>query len=402
MKHRALFVLLLLAVSTVDARASNSTPPPDRCGGSSAYTIPVDGAPFAVVATPDAQHLFVSLNSSNPRQVNGLAILACGGGRYRRQSFLPLENQPTGMALTHAGDLLVVADDTDVAFVDVNRALSGKGDPLLGFFEDLPGDDGGAVYANISPDDRFAFVSEEQSGTITVIDLMKARSNHFSSTSVVGEIQLGRAPVALVFSKDGRHLFTTVQVAPDAFGFQKTCKTEGAPAAEAKDESPGALIVIDVATAETDPAHAVISKVPAACHPVRAALAPDGDALWVTARASNMVLKFSTARLIAGDAQANLAQVPVGAAPVPVIVTSDGKYVLSGNSDRFAQGAPQDQDLDVIDAQSAAVVGHIRVGKFPRELSRSRSGATIFLSNFLSNSITVIEASAIPQVMTRQ
>jgi DNA-binding beta-propeller fold protein YncE len=396
-----IFATLVLALPDTarpgDAQSAGSS----VCGDEPIYNVALPGAPFGAVASPDERHLFVSINFANPRQPNGIAVLECSGGRYRFQRVVGVENQPSGMALTRDGGLLVVADDNFVAFVDPKRAVAASGDPILGFFEDIPGDDGGAVYANVTSDGRYAFISEEQSRTVTVIDLSKARSSKFARSSIIGEIPVGRAPVALVFSNDGKHLFSTAQVAPESFGFAKTCKTEGAAPADAKDEPPGAIITIDVAKAATDPEHSVVSRTAAGCHPVRASLSPNGETLWVTARASNALLEFSAAKLVAGDPQAKIAEVPLGAAPVPVIVTPDGKYVLAGNSNRFGQGAAGNQSVAVVDARTASVIGSFTVGRFPREFSRTRSGSKIFLTNYYSHTLTVISPDAIPRLITR-
>lgn len=398
MKRTIFTALVLLSVPLTVASPS---PSPAQaagtrsCGAEAIYEVALPGAPFAAVTTADERHVFVSLNSANPRQLNGVAVLGCSGGRYRFERLIPLENQPTGIALTPDGSLLIAADDNFIAFIDARRGAGGSSNTVLGFFEDLPGDNGGAVYANVTPDGRFAFVSEEQNRTITVIDLVKARASHYDRASIAGEIPVARAPIALSFSSDGKYLFTTSQVARDDDGFPKTCKTEGAAPADAKDEPPGAIVTVDVAKARTDPQHAVVSRIPAGCHPVRAALAPDGQTLWVTARASNAVLAFSTAKLIAGDPSAKTAQVAVGAAPVPVTVTRDGRYVLAGNSNRFGAGPSGNQSVVVIDARTATVLGSFAVGRFPRDFAQTRSGSTIFLTNYDSHTLTVIRASAV-------
>ena len=38
--------------------------------------------------------------------------------------------------MTHDGKLLIAADDEFVTFLDVQRIISGRGDPILGFFAD--------------------------------------------------------------------------------------------------------------------------------------------------------------------------------------------------------------------------------------------------------------------------
>jgi DNA-binding beta-propeller fold protein YncE len=387
-------------IASGGAHAGSAAPNGARvCGTASLYDVAVPGAPFSAVATADEKTVFVSLNATNPRQQNGIGVLACAAGRYHFARMIPLESQPTIMAMTHDGRMLIVPDDSYIAFIDVRRAITGSGDPLLGYIEDVPGDDGGAVYAAVSPDDKYAFISEEQSAKLTVIDLRKLRTSHFAHASIVSEFLIGNSPVALVFSRDGKYLFATVQEALNKYAYAKTCKPEGRPRPGAADESPGSVVTIDVAKAVGDPDHAIVSDVVAGCHPVRAALTPDGATLWVSARASNAVLAFSTAKLLAGDASAKLAEVAVGAAPVPVYVTPDGTYVLAGNSNRFGQGRAGDQEAVVIDTRSNAVAGRFHVGKFPRQFTQTRSGSTIFLSNYGSNTVTVIDPKAIASIM---
>ena len=81
-----------------------------------------------------------------------------------------------------------------------------------------------------------------------------------------------------------------------------------------------------------------------------------------------------------------------------------GRISYVGNAGRGA--APVDvaplmtgnQSLTVLDPHAAttggtAKLGQITVGKFPRELSRTRSGSMVFLANWDSNSVTVFDAA---------
>jgi DNA-binding beta-propeller fold protein YncE len=389
----ALTAALLVPGPRVSAATPSAPATGSGCKSAAAtYELALPGHPFSVIATADERHVFVSLSSSNPRSRTGIGVLECTAGRYRLKHVIALESQPSGMALTHDGKLLLVADEDFTAFVDVRRAIAGRQDALLGYFQDVEGDDAGAVYVNVSPDDRFAFVSDENVATISVIDLARARANGFKRAAIVGTIPTGRAPIALTFTADGRYLLTTSQRALPADNFPAACKPEGQNAAAATvTNPPGEIIVIDVA-------HAAVARVPAGCSPVRMALSPDGATAWVTARNSNAVLGFSVAKLIAGDQTAQVANVEVGVAPVPVIVSPDGQLLLVGNSNRFGLGAAGNQSLTVLDPRAAttggtAKLGQITVGKFPRELSRTRSGSTVFLANWDSNSVTVFDAA---------
>jgi DNA-binding beta-propeller fold protein YncE len=130
------------------------------------------------------------------------------------------------------------------------------------------------------------------------------------------------------------------------------------------------------------------------------AMSPGGERIYVTARNSNAVLAFDTAKLLSDAEHARLATVPVGAAPVPIAVIDGGRKVVAGNSNRFA-GGNQPQTLTVLDESkmkdgAAAVLGSIPAGAFPREMAVSSDGRTLFLTNFGSQSLQAIDIARLP------
>ena len=213
--------------------------------------------------------------------------------------------------------------------------------------EDIPNDDGGAIYSAVSPDGRFAFISEEQSGKLTVVDLQKVATGSTTRDLTVSDFHRQRTGRARVLEgRDAPVRHGADRVAKS--NYPHTCKPEGDAGGDMDPQ--GAVVTIDVAKAERNPGNAIVSSAPAACHPVRASLSPDGATLWVTARGSNAVSAFSTSKLLAGDSTAQIATIPVGTAPVPIVATPDGRYVLAGNSDRFG-GPNKNQDLTIIHAR---------------------------------------------------
>ena len=82
---------------------------------------------------------------------------------------------------------------------------------------DIEDDDAGAIYVSITPNGRYAFVSEEQAGTLTVIDLLRAEASG-RSKALVGEIDVGNAPITTVFSSDGTKLYGTIGRASQRLG----------------------------------------------------------------------------------------------------------------------------------------------------------------------------------------
>jgi DNA-binding beta-propeller fold protein YncE len=332
--------------------------------------------------------------------MNGVAVLGRNRGQVTLKKVFQVEAGPTGMTMTHDGKLLVVADDEYVVFMDVARMTSGRGDPLLGYIKDA--DFAGSVYVNTTSDDRFLFVSDENVETITVINLQRARAEGFKQTAVVGKIPVGLAPIALTFSPDGRWLYTTSEIAPDSFGWPVECKPEGADPATAKPRFPqGAIILVDVQKATSDPAHAAVARVPAGCSPVRLAIAPGGERVYVTARNNNALLAFDTAKLQSDAEHARVGTVPVGSSPVGVAVVGGGRRVVVTNSNRFARGQAARQTLTVIDAArvgegAAAVAGSVPAGIFPREFGQSPDGQTLFVANYNSNELEVIDLKRMP------
>jgi DNA-binding beta-propeller fold protein YncE len=284
--------------------------------------------------------------------------------------------------------------------MDVGRMLSGQADPIVGYIRD--GRFPASVEVNVTSDDKFVFVSDEAQESITVIDLQKARAGSFDSSAIIGKIPVGEAPIALVFSPDEKFLYTTSEVALESFGWPVECKPEGQDPATSKPVAPqGAIIVVDVARAKVDPAHSVVAKVPAGCSPVRMAISPAGDYVYVTARNNNAMLAFSTGKLVSDSANAMVGKVPVGPAPVPIAVADSGKKILVGNSNRFGAGENDTQDVTVIDAAkvsqgAAAVLGKISAQKFPREFGSSSDGNTLFLANYLSDSVQIIDGKRLP------
>jgi len=354
------------------AAAACDTPAPDPV-----VSIPLPDHPFGVVPSTDGCWLFVSLPTGS------ISVLHRDNGRVEIARTQRIEGRPTGIVLTHDGKTLIVAGGPRVLFLDVARLIAGKGNPTVASTSD--GEKASSVYVNVTADDKTLFVSDEAAQTITVVDLEHDRK-------IIGTIPVGRAPIALTFSKDEKYLYTTSQVAPPDWNWPKACKPEVGNPAIAEIKNPeGAVIVVDVARAKTDPAHSIVSRAPAACSPVRIAMSPPGDRIYVTARNSNALLVFDTAKLVSDPEHARLKMAPVGTAPVPVAVVNGGKTVIVGNSNRFDADQSKPQVLDVFHADQLTVSGHIPAGAFPREMRLSPDGNTLFLTNFSSSSLQIID-----------
>lgn len=358
---------------------STATAPSPRLSGVRTAMVSVPGSPFGVVVTPDGRWAFVALFNSvevlrlgsalAPVKVRTLALTAGPGG---------LPAGVLGETLSRDGRYLLAASGSGAVVISVARAEEGQPGAVLGALTD-PAGASGAIEVAVSPDDRYAFVSEEGSQRAAVFSLHRALTQGFGPRDYVGAIPLGIAPVGLAISPDGRWLYATSEVAAPSSGMR------------------GTLSVISLPRAETRPAASVVATVAAGCNPVRVVTSADGRDVWVTARASDDLLGFSAAALTARPAKALVAVVRVGEAPVGLMLVANGSLVVVADSNRFgAAGAAA--DLSVVNVAAAladrpAVTGHIAAGLFPREMALVPGGQRLLVTNFASGQL---EAVSIP------
>jgi 6-phosphogluconolactonase (cycloisomerase 2 family) len=316
-----------------------------------------------------------------------------------------LKGNPTGAVLTHDGNLLIVADGGYLAFLDATKLESGDEDPVLGYMGN--GSAVGFIYVNVSADDRYLFAAAERAAAIVIIDLQQARAGGFKERGAVGKLDVGNAPISVVLSPDGRLLYTTSEVALPAWNWPRTCRPENPNARGRAPYHPqGAIVVFDVARALQTPSQAELSRVAAGCNPVRLVLSPSGEVAYVSARDDNTLEAFDTQRLVSDTAHALLGKSEVGIAPVGVAVVDSGARVVVTSSNRFGGNADDRQPLTVVDAAKLraggpALVGTIPAGAFPRELRVTTDGRTLFVTNFASRTVQMVDLQRVPNAAAR-
>jgi DNA-binding beta-propeller fold protein YncE len=242
---------------------------------------------------------------------------------------------------------------------------------------------GGAIEVALSRDNRYAFVTRENDNDLAVFDLATAR--------FVGSVALGNSPVGIALSGDGRWLYATSQA-----GAPPGAAPGGRPLAA--DE--GTVSVIDVAKAVSDPGRAVVSVLAAGCNPVRVISSTDGTTLWVSARASNMVLGFSSAKARTDPQHALLARVQVGPAPVGLALVRNDTRLIVANSNRFSVPGSS-ANLSVVDTAAAlggrpAVLGVVPSGEFPRQFSLGPDGRVLLVTNYASDELQAVDVTTLP------
>ncbi len=407
---------ILLIASWITCTGRGQTPPASiDCNG--ALSAPISfmdlpGLPWSAVSTKDSCWVFVSLTStSHPRSVSGIGLLRHLGGKFQLQRTVAVERAPTGLALTHDEKLLVVADGAYLVFLDATRVLTGTGDPIIGYLAGASGD--GILSPTITADDKFLFVTKEYAKGVMVIDLVKARAGGFQQDSVVGVVPVGgtTGPGPLALSPDNKFLYTTVPVASPEWNWPIECKPElmwrttshpaGADLSAAKPEFPqGAIVIMDVARAKSEPSNAVLARIPAGCVASRIGITSDGTKLWTTARADRLAMMFDSAKLLDDPQHSLISTVPVGAAPLGIVIGESGKRVIVANSNRNTKEADAPSTLTVIDTTQnggkGAAIGTVQAGIFPRELSLSPDQRTLYVSNYGSQSLEIVDLTRMP------
>ncbi|HLI16743.1 MAG TPA: hypothetical protein VKV22_00550 [Rhodanobacteraceae bacterium] len=352
------FSLLLPAV----ARAADCHAP------ANASIVQVPGFPFGMAAASDGCWIFVSMWTG--RKSGALTVLHDSGDTFSVAREVPLSGGGSGETLTHDGKLLIVTQwNGDVAAYDVGKLELPSGDPLLGTLRE--GRYAGAVYAITSLDDRLLFVSDESDRRLSVYDLAKWRRNGFKRDPLIGYVPTAAAPVGLALSPDGKWLYSTSQKALPQMGVSSSCRPE---TGRERRHPQGLLLRIDVDKAAKHPRDSLSGGVQAGCNPVRVAMAPDGNYLWVSARDSNAVLRIPASSLTA-HGHVDVTSFNVGGGPVGIAVRPDGKQVWIAVANRFANTKYNPQGREVVGLLDTAGTSTDQItavsepaSAFPREL----------------------------------
>src|SRR5215467_962404 len=228
----------------------------------------VPGAPFGVAVTRNGRSDLIAFGSSV-----GVLRNAKSGLRMIRRVHLSAGSSGRGEAMTPDGRHLLVANlQAGADVVSVSRAVRRRPGALLGT---LSGGAPlkGAFEAAITADGRLAFVTLASRASVAIFDLHTALTSGFGPADFMGTVPVGFRPVGIAISPDNRWLYVTSEhIAPGG--------------------GEGSLSVISVATALTDPSHAIVATVRAGCDPVRVVASADGRTVWVAARSSNAIFGF--------------------------------------------------------------------------------------------------------------
>jgi DNA-binding beta-propeller fold protein YncE len=354
------------------------------------------GRPFAALSSKDGCWLFASLSPKNFMTPPAVAVLNRVEGVVKLKRTVKLPGSPTGMVMTHDGSVLIVATGAEVVFFDIEQLTKGEDDAVLGRWREGH-EQPGSIYVAVTGDDHYLFVSNEAVGTISMVDLRRTRRSRFAQIRLRGTVAVGSYPVGLALSSSGRFLFATVQSVDD-MDWVASCMPEDGQRGVANHPE-GAVVVIDLKLAVSDPGRAVLKRVPARCNPVRVVTSRQSGRVYVTARGSSELLMFHERDLTDHSLQPLATRVAVGTSPVGVAVIDDGRKVVVANSGRFRSDVRP--SLCVLDSARFAtsqtpVLGSIPSRGFPRELRVTPDGQTLLATNFGAGTLEIVDLRRAP------
>jgi len=339
--------------------------------GVRSHSATLGGNPFGVSVTADGKYSFVSLG-------NAVAVLDNGHGSLppTQVATIPASGADKGEAITRDGKYLLVAAASGAYVISVPAAEAGGGGAVLGILTSPGGK--GAVEVSISPDDRFVFVTLQNSAALAVFNLRASIAGGFGRSGYVGLVPLGPQPVGIAQSPDRQWLYVASERPPPGLG---------------------KLYVLSMRRAETEPAKAVQATATAGCSPARVIVSADGTQVWVTDRGSNALVAFSAAKLLTKSSKSLIARVNVGQTPIGLTFIKDGREIMVADSN--LNKVPEADSLALISTQKAlqgqeALLGFVPSGHLPREFGLEVAAGVLLVTDSGSGQLQAVDTGSLP------
>jgi DNA-binding beta-propeller fold protein YncE len=222
---------------------------------------------------------------------NRLLVVDLPSGRIARS--VPVPASPQDIAATGNGGVVVVVSSQAGEVTVLNRATLKVMKTFGGFQQ--------PHIAAISPDDQYAYITDDSRGTLTVIRLRDMK--------ITATVAVGAGAHHLTFSPTERTAWVALGENAQQITILSTVTSR--PAAPA--------------TPTTDPGHPrVVGHFTPGFAAHDLAFSPDGQTIWVTSASGPDVTAFSA------RTHHELFRVPVGAAPQHVVFAGRYAYLTSG------------------------------------------------------------------------
>lgn len=341
-------------------------------------TINTGVTPTGMAITPDGNFLYIANN--NNYELNGLdsvTVINLADNSLVTTIFDPSFNQPYTITINPAGTFAYVTNSNSTTVTVIDLEDNTVADEIEGF--DGPS---GMV---ISPDGTRGYVNNyggpggAGSGNGTTVSVVNLLTN-----VIVGQpITVGLAPAALAMSSDGAFVYVV------NYG-------NGNP-------NNGSMSVIDTSdNSVTTPLALGLFG------PFAIAITPDNNFAYVTNFGSNNFTPIGTTVSVIDLSNNTIsATIDLAMQPAGLAITPDGKFVYASNYNALYSSngvydgvnlvgtvnilVPGQGTVNIIDTATNSVVSQtIAVGQSPANIVISPSGQFAYVSNFVSNTVNVI------------
>lgn len=330
-------------------------------------TINVGVNPTGIAITRDSKFAYVGNN--NNYEIPGqyiVSVLDLKNNLVLTSIHDASFNEPYTVTINPAGTKAYVtnSNSTTVSIIDLAT------NTVIGVIGGFDGPSG----LVIEPTGNFAYVNNYGgpggvgSGNGTTVSVVNLNTN-----SIIGTITVGLAPASLAITPDGKFVYVINYV----------------------DGNPGTGTITIIRTSDNK---VVGPTIHGFSGPFAIAITPDGKFAYVTNFGSNNFSPIGTTVSVVNLTTNEItATVDLAIQPAGVGITPDGRYALATNyntlyaGSNFTKLTPGQGTVNIIDTRTNKVIAPIiAVGQSPRTVAISPNGEFAYISNYISNTVSVI------------
>jgi len=336
-------------------------------------TIGVGDTPNGLAVTPNNRFAYVANNNNDAiAGGNTVSVLNLATNTVLQTISDPSFNQPYTVTINAAGTKAYVTNSysTTISIIDIAT------NTVTGIISGFDGPSGMVISPTNS---SIAYVNnygaDGDSGlatTVSVVDL-SATPPH-----ITHEITVDLAPAALAITPDGAYVYVANYV----------------------DGNPGTGTVDVIQTSD----NRVTTTITGFSGPFNIAMTPDGTKAYVTNFGSNNFSPIgTTVSVIDIGSNTISATIPLGIQPAGIAITPDGHLAYATNYDTLYTDTTYTNlvagpgTVNIIDIATDMVISPtIMVGLSPDAVAISSNGQYAYVSNYTSNTVSVIALSDMP------
>jgi YVTN family beta-propeller protein len=357
MNNLRAFIGILLLIGSTFAHAAHSN--------KVVATVDVGQNPAGIAITPDSLFAYVANNNNNaiPGQ-DSVSVLNLTFNTLEKTITDSSFSEPYTVTMNSKGTKAYVTNSYTTTVTIIDTATNTVSGVIHGF-------DGPSGFV-ISLDGNHAYVNNYGAGmssgngtTVNVVDL--------NTNSIVGTIMVGQAPAAMAITPNGEYVYVVSY--------------------ENGNLGTGTISII-----RTSDNSVQLNAITGFSGPFAIAITPDGKYAYVTNFGSNNFSPVGTTVSVV-DLNSNtiVDTILTGIQPSGIAITPNGSYAYFSNYSTLYNGAgftdltASQGTVEIIDIKNNKVISPIiGVGLSPSDVAISPNGQFAYVSNYTSNTVSVI------------